>query len=44
MNRRDTVFALAALSVQPAAVAQQQGKVWRVGILANLGASDAWLD
>ena len=45
MNRRDTVFALLAFGATArASFAQQQGKVWRVGILANLGASDALLD
>ena len=35
MNRRDTVFALVALGVAPlASFAQQQGKIWRVGVLA----------
>ena len=34
MNRRDTVFALITLSAAPiATLAQQQGKVWRVGWL-----------
>ncbi len=36
MNRRDTLLALAALGAAPlAALAQQPGKVWRVGILAQ---------
>jgi len=34
MNRRDTVIALAALGAAPlAALAQSQGKVWRIGYL-----------
>ncbi len=36
MNRRDTVFALLALSAVPlVSHAQQQGKVWRVGYLTQ---------
>jgi putative ABC transport system substrate-binding protein len=36
MNRRDTVFALLALSAAPlAAEAQQAGKVWRIGVLSS---------
>lgn len=35
MNRRDTVLALLSLSATPlSSLAQQQGKVWRIGFLA----------
>lgn len=38
MNRRDTVFALVALNVAPfASLAQQKGKVWRIGWLEWTG-------
>jgi putative ABC transport system substrate-binding protein len=41
MNRRDTVFALAALGVAPlTAKAQQTGKIWRIGFLAANGDKD----
>jgi putative ABC transport system substrate-binding protein len=37
MNRRGTVLALLALSAAPlASLAQQQGKVWRIGFLASI--------
>ena len=36
MNKRDTLFALLALSAAPlAGLAQQPGKVWRIGILSQ---------
>ena len=46
MNRRDAVLALLALAGAPcASFAQQEGKVWRIGILAQSGRSsfDAFL-
>jgi len=40
MNRRDAVTALAALGAAPlASLAQQQGKVWRIGFLGVTNAS-----
>ncbi len=42
MNRRDAVLALAALGAAPlGALAQQPGKVWRVGVLSPLSRADA---
>ena len=36
MNKRDAVFALAALGAAPlAAIAQQPGKIWRIGMLRH---------
>ena len=42
MNRRDAVLILAALGVTPlGALAQQPGRVWRVGVLSPLSRADA---
>ena len=42
MNRRETVLALAALGAAPlTALAQQPGKVWRIGVLSPLGRDNA---
>ena len=41
MNRRDAVLALAAFGMLPsAALAQQQGKTWRIGYLATTSGPD----
>jgi len=40
MNRRDTIVALLALGATPlGAFAQQQGKVWRIGVLETISMS-----
>ena len=40
MNRRDAVLSVLALAAAPRDLfAQQQGKVWRIGILSQSGAS-----
>lgn len=42
MNRRDSILALATFSVaSPAALGQQQGRVWRVGFLSAVTASSS---